>query len=64
MGSERMRHSQIDQRCGIAAPNTVNGGSCSGGEAANNCTEISGRQYNLSSWPEAYWLTLPQVGCG
>jgi len=40
IGSERMRHSQIDQRWGIAALNTVSGGSCSGGEAASTCTKI------------------------
>ena len=41
MGSERTRHSQIDQRWDIAALNTVNGGSCSGGEAANTSANIS-----------------------
>jgi len=40
-GSERMRHSQIDQRWGITAPNTVSGGSCSGGEAASTYATIS-----------------------
>ena len=40
MGSERMRHSQIDQRWGITALNTVSGGNCSGGEAANTWIKV------------------------
>jgi hypothetical protein len=40
MGSERIRHSQMDQRWGTAALKTVSGGNCSGGEAANTCAKI------------------------
>ena len=63
IGSERMRHSQIDQRCGIAALNTVSGGNCSGGEAAKAYAKINCGRPKFSYWLDTYRLTLPQVGC-
>lgn len=61
MGSERIRHSQIDQRWGIAALNTVSGGNCSGGEAANTYVKISCDEHKTNYRLSTYWLGLPYV---